>query len=284
MARKQRGAVISAPVDSGTVELAADPDRPNAWTLLLDGVPQSHVDLDRPDRLEFEYVRRVGHLIDLAAPPGAPLRALHLGGGGCTLPRYIAATRPRSGQQVVELDAALVAFVREHLPFPRDQRVRIRTGDARSVLERVPEAAFDLVVCDVFAGGRTPAPLTTVEFAALAARALRPRGIYVANVADGAPLAFARAQAATVGAVLPHACLIAEPAVLRGRRFGNLVLAAARHAPPVPYDRLTRRIAADPFQARLLSGEELTAFIAGAPPTTDATARPSPEPPAALFR
>jgi len=283
MARKQRGATISAPVDSGTAELVADPDRPNAWTLMLDGVPQSHVDLDRPDRLDFEYVRRVGHLIDLAAPPGKPLRALHLGGGGCTLPRYIAATRPRSGQQVVEVDGALVAFVREHLPFARDQRVRIRTGDARQVLERVPEAAFDMVFCDVFAGGRTPAALTSTEFVALAARALRVGGIYAANIADGPPLAFARAQAATVRSVLPYTCLLAEPAVLRGRRFGNLVLAAAKFGPPVPYDQLLRRVAADPFQARLLHDDDLNAFVAGAVPTSDADAQPSPQPPATLF-
>src|SRR3954452_16679737 len=102
-------------VDSGVAELLPDPDRPRAWTLLLDGTPQSHVDLDDPSYLDFEYVRRLGHVADLAAPPGKPLQALHLGGGGLTLPRYIASTRPRSTQQVVELDAALVALVRREL-------------------------------------------------------------------------------------------------------------------------------------------------------------------------
>jgi spermidine synthase len=268
-------------VDSGVCELVADPDRPNAWSLLLDGIPQSHVDLDHPDRLDFEYQRRLGHVVDLAKPPGAPLRVLHLGGGGCALPRYIAATRPRSGQQVVEVDAALIDFVRRELPLVKG--IRLRTGDARAVLEKVPEHAFDLVIADVFAGGRTPASLTTTEFAALAARALRHGGIYAVNIADGPPLAFARAQIATVGAVFPELCLIAEPPVLRGRRYGNLILAAALSGPPVPVAELTRRTAADPFPARVMDGRELIAFAAGATPITDATARPSPAPPATLF-
>ena len=100
------------PVDSGVAELVADPGRPGAWTLLLDGTPQSHVDLGDPRHLEFEYMRWLGHLVDLAAPAGQPLRVLHLGGGGLTLARYVAATRPGSSQLAVEWDAALVDLVR----------------------------------------------------------------------------------------------------------------------------------------------------------------------------
>jgi spermidine synthase len=249
--------------------------------LLLDGIPQSHVDLDDPCYLDFEYVRRLGHVADLAAPPGKPLQALHLGGGGLTLPRYIASTRPRSTQQVVELDAALVALVRRTLPLERTWRIRIRTGDAREVLSRAPEDAFDLVISDAYAGSRTPAHLTSVEFVSSAARVLRSDGLFAANVADGAPLAFARAQAATLRAVLPEVCLIADPGVLRGRRFGNLILVGGRVEPPVA--ALTRMAAADPFPGRVLYGSELTKFIAGAAPVTDATARPSPNPPSGIF-
>jgi spermidine synthase len=279
--RTRRSAVERVEVDSGVAELLADSDRPRAWTLLLDGVPQSHVDLDDPGYLDFEYVRRLGHVADLAASPGRPLQALHLGGGGLTLPRYIASTRPRSTQQVVEVDAALVELVRRRLPLDRTWRIRIRTGDAREVLSRAPEDAFDLVVCDVYAGSRTPAHLTSAEFVALAARVLRPGGLLAANVADGAPLGFARAQAATLRAVLPEVCLIADPAVLRGRRFGNLVLVGGRIPPPVA--ELTRLAAGDPFPGRVVYGLELTKFIAGAVPVTDATARPSPKPPPGIF-
>lgn len=282
MAQRRRPS-LTEKVDFGEAVLTPDADRPGAWTLLIDGVPQSHVDLDDPRHLDFEYVRKLGHVIDLIAPPGAPLRTLHLGGGALTLPRYIAVTRPRSGQQVVELDSALVDLVRRELPLERGWRIRIRQGDAREVLSRAPEAAFDLIISDVFAASRTPAHLTSTDFVALAARALRPTGVYAANLADGAPLGFARSQLATVGAVFPHVVLIAEPGVLRGRRFGNLVLVAARHDPPVDVTRLARLSASDPYAGRVLYGRDLTDFIAGAPPVTDATAHPSPEPPPAVF-
>jgi spermidine synthase len=276
--------------DQGGAELLRDADRRAAWMLLIDGVPQSHVDLDDPEYLDFEYVRRLGHVIDTAAPPAQPLDVLHLGAGALTLARYVAATRPGSGQLAVEIDAALVDLIRLELPLRRSGRarhrpVRIRVGDAREVLEQLPMGSFDVVIVDVFAGGRTPAHLTSVEFAAAARRVLRgdrrSAGVFAANVADGAPLAHARAQVATALAVFSDACLIADAAVLRGRRFGNLVLAAS--ADPLPVDALTRLAAADPMPGRVVHGDELTRFAAGAKPVTDASAGPSPAPPPDAF-
>jgi spermidine synthase len=281
MAHRQRTRAVEEKVDSGTAKLVPDPDRARAWTLLLEGTPQSHVDLDDPTYLDFEYVRRLGHVVDLMAAPGRPLRVLHLGGGALTLPRYVAATRPRSTQQVVEVDAALIEFVRRELPLERGPRIRVRHGDAREVLTRAPEDSFDLVIGDAYAGSRSPAHLTSVEFVTAVARTLRAGGWYAANVADGAPLSFARTQVATLRSVLPEVCLIADPAVLRGRRFGNLILVAGRTPPPVA--ELTRKAAGDPFPGRVLYGDELTRFTAGAAPATDATARPSPPPPKGIF-
>src|SRR2546423_600544 len=90
----------------GAAALVPDPDRPGGWTLRLDGTPQSYVDTADPAVLHFEYMRRLGSVVDAAAPAGEPLRVLHLGGGALTLARYVAATRPGSTQQVVERDAA----------------------------------------------------------------------------------------------------------------------------------------------------------------------------------
>ena len=173
MTRKDRA---DAPVNSvdtgfGRAELLRDADRRSAWMLLIDGVPQSHVDLDDPGYLDFEYVRRLGHVIDLAAPAGQPLRVLHLGAGALTLARYVATTRPGSRQLAVEVDTALVDFVRQRLPGPK---IRVRAGDARAVLEQLKPGSFDLVVVDVFAGGQTPAHLTSAEF--WAAAGARPAG------------------------------------------------------------------------------------------------------------
>ena len=259
-------------------ELLRDADRRAAWMLLVDGVPQSHVDLDDPGYLDFEYVRRLGHVIDTAAPPEQPLRVLHLGAGALTLARYVAATRPGSTQLAVEVDAALVDLVRLRLPL---RRVRIRVGDARAVLERLRPGTYDVVIADVFDGGRTPAHLTSVEFMGAARRVLGDGGVFAANVADGAPLAHARAQVATARAVFLETCLIADAGVLRGRRFGNLVLVASPEA--IPVDRLTRLAAGDPMPGRVLYGEDLTRFAGGAKPVADANASPSPAPPEDAF-
>jgi Spermine/spermidine synthase domain len=274
MPHRQRGAgrePVREAIDSGLAELVADPDRPEAWTLLIDGAPQSHVDLADPAHLEFGYMRQIGHLIDLTAPAGAPLRVLHLGGGGLTLARYVAATRPRSSQVAVEADAALVELVRRRLPL--QARVRVRTGDARAVLEGVRAGSFDLVIADVFADRQTPAHVTSAEFAAAVARALDAEGSYAVNISDGPPLARARAWVTTAGSVFPHAALMADTAVLRGRRPGNLVGVASRRE--LPFAGLARRMGGGSLPGRLVHGPELERFAGGARPITDASGEPT---------
>jgi SAM-dependent methyltransferase len=265
-------------VGTGLAELVPDRDRGTAWTLLLDGAPQSYVDLADPTYLEFEYVRRMAAAIDLIAPPGQPLRALHLGGGGLTLPRYVAATRPGSPQRAVEIDGRLVEFVRQWLPWDPRAKLRVRVADARTALAGMRTGGYDLIVADVFAGARTPAHLTSVEFVAEVARVLAPAGWFVANVAD-APLAYARGQVATIRAVLPQGCLVADAAVLRGRRFGNLVVLAGRTPPPIA--ELTRRAAGDWFPGRVET--DLERFAGGSAPVYDDRAVASPAPPEGLF-
>jgi spermidine synthase len=268
-------------VTGGTAELLADADRDGSWMLLVNGTPQSHVDLDDPAHLEFEYVRRMGHVLDLAADPGAAIDVVHLGGGALTLPRYVAVTRPGSRQRVVEIDQPLTDLVREHLPLPRGARVRVRADDARVGLEALHTASAEVVICDVFAGARTPAHLTSAEFAVEAHRVLRPGGVYVANVADGPPLRFARAQVATLRSVFAHVCLLAEPGTLRGRRFGNLVAVASDAELPIA--GFVRRCARDPMPSRVVHDDDLDRFAGNARPVHDTDAVDSPEPPAGVF-
>lgn len=255
-----------------------------SWTLYVDGTPQSHVELERPEWLGFEYVRRIGHAIDLVRPEGEAITALHLGGGALTLPRYVIATRPGSRQQVVELEPELVELVREVLPLPRGAQLRVRHGDAREVLAKLPhglDGAVDLAVVDIFAGARTPAHVTSVEFYGLLRPRLAPGGIVAVNVADGAGLAFARSQAATLAHVFTHVALSADASMLKGRRFGNVVMYASDRE--LPFGQLPRRLASDPAPAKLVEGEELRNFIAGAAIVTDATAVPSPPPARSVF-
>ena len=256
----------------------------SGFELVVDGTPQSHVDLDDPTHLHFEYIVRMGAVIDRIGEEGAPLTAVHLGAGALTLPRYVEATRPGSRQQVIELEAPLVQLVREHLPLPRGAAVRIRIGDAREGLGRLPatlRGRSDLLVSDVFSGAQTPAHLTSVEFYREAGELLAPTGILLVNIADGPGLAFARRQVATVSAVFPEVALLADTQVLKGRRFGNLVVAAS--VSPLPTEWLPRMLAAGPHPAKIAQGEEVTAFAEGARIVTDADAVASPRPDASIF-
>jgi spermidine synthase len=269
------------PGAGGRVELLGELDRPRAFMLLTGGVLQSHVDLDDPRHLELEYVRRLGHVLDLAAPAGTPLRVLHLGGGALTLARYVAATRPGSPQLAAESDAEVAGLVRQRLPLGEPGRITVRVADARAVLERLRAGSFDVVVADAFAGPWTPAHLTSAEFTAAAARALAPSGVYAVNIGDGPPLAHARGRVAAVRAVFRHTCVIAEAAVLDGSAFGNLVVAAAGHE--LPLAELAARAAADKCPADLIAGAALERFVARAEPITDARPGPSPAPPPDVF-
>jgi len=280
------GEVRTRRLASGALaEIREDRWRRGAYELVVDGTPQSHVDLGDATELAFEYVRRMGHVIDRVGTPSGAITAIHLGAGALTLPRYIDATRPGSRQQVVELDRELVEFVRAELPWDRQASIRVRYGDAREVLRSLPAGlagSAEVLVIDVFAGARTPAHVTSVEFYREAAALLAPDGIALVNVADGPPLHYARSQAVTLQAAIGPVTLLAESSVVKGRRFGNVVLAASRSGLPAEWDRPL--FGAGPHPAAVLSGRELIAFCAGAPLTTDASATGSPAPGRGVFR
>lgn len=257
------------------MELLADADRPGGWLLTVDRIRQSYVDLDDPTYLDFEYVQAFADVLD--ALPAGRLAITHVGGGACTLARYVAATRPGSPQIIFEPDAELTALVRARLPLPRNGRIRIRATDGRAGVAALADASADVVVLDAFRGGRVPGELSTREFFAEAARVLRQDGVLLANVADGPPVTYTRRLLAAVRTVLPEHLLIAEPSVLRGRRYGNVVLAASRAALPV--EAIRRASARAPFPRTVR-----TRLGGDAVPLTDADPMRSPQPPDEMWR
>ena len=241
--------------------------------MLLNGVPSSHLDLADPTRLEFEYMQQMAAVIDRVGTPGSPLRVIHLGAAGCTLARYVQAVRPGSHQLAIELDATLAELVRTWFDLPRAPLLRLRTGDARAELARLPTGSADVIIRDVFAGATTPRHVTTLEFTADAARVLRPGGVYLANCADRPPLERARSEVATLRAVFADAAATAEPGQLRGRRYGNLVLAGSDQPGLLGSAELARVIRSLPAPTRLLHGPDLAAFSRAAPRRLDADER-----------
>ena len=271
-------------IGSGLIaEISADAWRPGSWTLTIDGTPQSHVDTEDPTELHFDYIQRIGHVIDKAFPSGEAITALHLGAGALTVPRYIDATRKGSRQQVVEIERELIDFVREHLPLPRGASIRCRYGDARAVMEALPPGLngnIDLIVVDVFCGARTPAHVTSVEFYRAAQSLLSPRGLLVANVADGPPLEFARSQLATLRHVFANAAATGEQSVMRSKRFGNVVLVASNQ--PQPWIGTIAPLG--PHPALTVAGVESAEWSGAGKIVTDATAIDSPPPGRQQFR
>ena len=245
------------PISTGTARLTLE----NDGSVLLDvnGVPSSHLHPD-PEHLVFEYMRWMLLVIDrhLEDDEGASAAQLaHLGGGGCSLPRAIAARHPRSRQIVVEIDELLAQQVRTWFDLPRSPQLRVRTDDALSALTSWREDRFDVLTRDVFAGARTPEELISLAAARHADRVLRDGGLYLANCAAPPGSGLMADEVATLSAVFPHVGIIAEPAHLSGKRRGNCVLLASRRPLPEMIDRDLRSDAVSVRLARRAQVESL---------------------------
>ncbi len=260
-------------IDTGRAELIPDGDNPDGWLLKLNGVQSSHVDLGDPLRLDFEYMRWIIALVrsHWPFPAGRPedkLRALHLGGAACSMARYLVAAYPQSRNVVVEIDAKLAGYVRSWFDLPRAPLLKIRVGEARQVTESLSDGSRDLIIRDVFAGALTPKPLTTAEFTAAARRVLAPGGMYIVNCGDGPALATARREAATIGAVFGHTAIIADPAMLKGRRYGNIIIAGS-DVPLGQSPELPRELLAGAMPAHLWGDAQVRSFGRTAQVLTD---------------
>jgi hypothetical protein len=246
--------------------VTVDPEHPGGRTLELDTLRHSYVDLGDPRYLEFDYTRAIAAVADAIRPAGEPMRALHIGGGGFTLPRYLAADRPGTRSTVLEIDGGVVELGRQRLAVDSIPGLTVRVGDARTGLIGQPAGGHDLVIGDAFGGMAVPWHLTTREVAEQIRDTLEPDGGYAVNVIDYPPDRFARAEIATLRAVFPHVVMIAAPSTLAGETGGNHILVASRR--PLPAAAISAGLARrGPWQ---LADEAATARFAGdAPVLTD---------------
>lgn len=264
---------VPIPIATGSARLEADPD--GGVLLRVNGVPSSHHSPD-PAQLEFEYLRWALTVIEEAAPRGR-LRTVHLGGAGCSLARALVAVRPGSRNLAVELDAVLAERVREWFDLPRSPALRIRVAEARTTLDTLGSGTAEVIVRDVFAGDETPRPLTTVEALRRAREVLAPGGTWIANVADRPPLDLVAREVRTAREVFEHVAVAASPQVLKGRRYGNLLVLAGDAALPAGLDR---RLLSDPAPAHLLRGRALDRIAARGAVLVDPAEPGDPAPPA----
>jgi spermidine synthase len=244
-----------------------DPERESGRVLMLDTLRHSYVDLEDPTYLEFQYVRAIASVSDAVAPEGKPISALHIGGGGLTLPRYLEEVRPGTESLVIEVDPGVVAIDREQLALDTSDRLRVRVADGRVGLAEEPAGQRDLVVGDAFGGLSVPWQLTTREAMQLVDAALADEGVYAVNLIDHPPLGFIRAELATLRAVFPHVVLLARAPVIAGEDGGNVVAVASRS--PVPTEEIAAALSERELVWQVAGGDELDAFIGDADVLTD---------------
>jgi spermidine synthase len=240
--------------------IEADGWTEGAYILSIGGAEQSHVNLAQPGEIFYEYLRRIGHVVDLAAPPGKPITALHLGAGALTLTRYIQATRPGSVQYAVEQERELLDFVLQQLPLPAGTDLTTLIGDARYELAELPAGlAFDVVILDIFSGPDAPEHIACTEFYSEAASLLGPGGVLIVNVGDEPGLSLVRSQTAALrhatAAVSGDVAAFAESGMFSGRYPGNIILIGT--AFPWPEAWTAALTARGPHPASALAGVEL---------------------------
>jgi MFS family permease len=222
--------------------VVTDVDRPSGRLLTLDDLRHAYVDLDDPTYLEFTYTQLLGDVVDAVRPAGEPIDAVHLGGGGFTIPSYVAARRPGSDNLVLELDPGVVDLAGAELGLQLGPRMRVVTGDARINLRDVADDSADLVVGDAFGGRAVPWHLTTTEFVGDIRRVLRDDGVYAQNIIDQPPLDFLRAEVATLREVFTHVAVIGPAGRFDGTEGGNTIVVASDR--PLPLAAIAARNAA----------------------------------------
>jgi len=181
---------------------------------------QSSMRLSDPYALELDYTRCM--MAFLLFHP-RPRRALKIGLGGGSLPKFLWRRLPWLRTRVVELDPRVVAVAREqfHLP-PDDARLAVEIGDGAEAL--APECC-DLLIVDAFADEHPPAALVSRAFFDAAWLALESPGALVLNLMNDDPHLderLQRVERAFGGAALAFHALY-DP---------NVVVIALKGAPP----------------------------------------------------
>jgi len=154
-------------------------------SLVLDHLVHSYTDLKDPHYLEYEYIRVYEEFVRWQAKKRKSFKALFIGGGGYTIPRYIESKYPSAEIDVVEIDPEVTRVVHQYLGIPEKTRIRSHNMDGRwFVMNYKEKGSFDFIFGDAFNDLSIPYHLTTKEFAMQLKALLKPDGLLLANVID----------------------------------------------------------------------------------------------------
>lgn len=241
-------------ISTGTARLEKLDGEADSYVLHVNGVPSSSITLSDPTRLDFEYLDWMRRAIDVVLPAGS-LRAAHIGAAGCALARALDATRPGSKQTAIDIDAALLGFVREWFDLPRSPALALRAGDGAAEIGTFRPDTLDVLVRDAFDHDSVPPALQSPDFFASCAEAVKDSGLYVANVPDSGDHGVLKSELNAMGEHFAHLAAATEPAILKGRRRGNVVVLASNT--PLDTAGLDRSLRTAASVATFLSGKGL---------------------------
>jgi hypothetical protein len=149
----------------------------------------------------------------------------------------------------------VIAQVRAEAPLPPRSGIKVRPVDGRAGIADVRDDSQDLVILDAFDGGVVPEELTALPFVEDVRRVLAPGGLFVANLVDKPPFPRVRSFVA-VARQLGSLAIGVEPATLKGRRTGNLIIACGG-VPPKPFG------APSPLEYRVFTGQAVADSFGG---------------------
>ena len=174
--------------DYYTIKLKRDVTRSDEAAmeaLVLDHLVHSYTDLNDPFHLEYEYIRIYEEFVRWQAEKRKSFKALFIGGGGYTFPRFIEAKYPKAGIDVVEIDPEVTRVVHQYLGVAKDTRIRSFNEDGRwFVMNCKEKGSYDFIFGDAFNDLSIPYHLTTKEFVMQLKDLLKPDGLLLANVID----------------------------------------------------------------------------------------------------
>lgn len=147
--------------------------------LLMDNIgAQSGVIVGREQTLIFEYTQGFKAVADVY---GASERVLVIGGGAYTFPGTLAAERPGTKVDVVEIDPALDRIAADYFGYRARPNLNLIHEDGRVFLNR-NSSTYDLVYIDAFSSLTPPYQMTTREAAVRMKTALKDQGGLVVNI------------------------------------------------------------------------------------------------------
>jgi len=176
--------------------------------LVLDRLVHSYSSLSDPKRLVYGYEQVYAEVAGQRAQANDHLRALFIGGGGYTFPRYMEAMYPNSDLDVVEIDPGVTRTAYDQLGLSHNTRIVTYNEDARLFLDRPPTKTYDLILGDAFNDYSVPYHLTTREFNRRVRAWLAPDGLYMVNIIDGLRHDFLRAFVYTLQQTFRHVYVV----------------------------------------------------------------------------